>query len=386
MRRGVAITSREVHMNSISVRAKLVLFIAVCLLGTGALLGAAGVVGADAAYAARADITSSAQKIGVFEDVVINAGETWENVVVVGGDVTVFGTVENVVVVVGGDAYIRSGARVGVGHSRDQQAIVVVFGDVTVDGGAAVNGDIFQGVNSPGWLGVAAIAPDYESWSWGSLAGWVWLAVFLALVAVVAVAIAPRQVAFVRERIRRHFFSSLGWGVLLAIIVVPLVTILLIITLVGILLLVPWLGVVVPVIWLFGFVSLGALLGGFILRRRPEERGPLMLAAVLGVLILSVLWWIPVAGGIVLFVLGLVGFGATCVSVWEARRSKRRRPKMPQGGFPAGTLSPGAVPPGTPPGGQAVVPPAPAPGYPPTYSPTTEVSVGEGGETPESRG
>lgn len=369
-------------MSSISVRAKRALLVAACVVGVGTAVGLAGFAGADPALAAPSDPPSSAQKIGVFEDVVINAGETWENVIVVGGDVTVHGVVENVIVVVGGDVFVRAGAQVGVGHGRDDQAIVVVFGDVTVDGGAVVNGDIFRGVNSPGWLGAASIAPDYDTWSWGSLAGWVWLLIFLALVAVVAVAIAPRQVALVRERIRHHFFSSLGWGVLLAVIAVPLITVLLIITLVGILLLVPWLGVVVPVVWLFGFVSLGATLGGLILRRNEEERGPLMLAAVLGVVILSVLWWIPVAGGIVVFALGLVGFGAACVSVWDARRSRRER-RRAQGSSPGGPVPPGAGPPGATFGGPAGVPQGPAPSYLPPHPPTGEGSAAEGGEAPQ---
>lgn len=334
-------------MSSISVRVKLVLVIAACMLCMGIVLGMPDVVGLGVAHALRADGSSSAQKIGVFEDVVVNAGETWENVVVVGGDVTVYGTVENVVVVVGGDAFIRAGAQVGVGHGRDGQAVVVVFGDVTIDGGAVVTGDVFRGLSSPGWLGVAALAPDYGSWRWGSLVGWVLLAIFLAIVAVVAVAIAPRQVAFVRDRVLSHFFSSLGWGVLLAVITVPLISVLLIVTLVGIILLVPWLGVVVPVIWLFGFVSLGAALAGLILRRRARERGPLILAAVLGVVILSILWWIPVAGGIIVFALGLVGFGATCVSLWDWRRLvKEARRKTPPGGSSAGGYPPVAAPPG----------------------------------------
>jgi len=369
-------------MDSIGIRAKLALVVAGCVLAVGWALAGAGFAKADQAYGSRADAPSSAQKIGVFEDVVIDAGETWENVVVVGGDATVSGTVENMVVVVGGDASIRSGARGGGGEDPDETAVVVVFGDVLVEDGAVVTGDIFRGMGAPPWLGAATISPDYESWSWGSLAGWIALVVFLTLVAVVAAVIAPRQVAFVRERIRHHFFSSLRWGALLVIVGVPLVSIVLIVTLVGILVLVPWLGVVVPVIWLFGFVSLGAMLGRLILRERPDERGPLMAAAALGVAILSLLWWIPVAGGVILFLLGLVGFGATCISMWEwGRRSRRGQQNVPGGGYPAPPAPP--VPPVTVPappdaGSPAGFTPAPTPAdYPPAAD-----AYGESDETP----
>ncbi len=310
-------------MKPMSIRRIFMLLAASWALTLGVLLVALDT--AEAAPALRTHGFSSAQKIAVFEDVVINPGETWKNVIVVGGDVTVSGTVENVLVVIGGDASIQSGAQVGVGHDQDKQAIVVVFGTASIEAGALVIGDVALGWKGPKWLSAATIAPDYAPWNWGSFVGWLWRAILVALVAIVVVAIAPRQVGFVRTRIRDHFLSSLGWGVLLAVIGVPLISILLIISLVGVLLLVPWLAVVVPLVWLFGLVSLGAMFGGFILRRRTEERGPLMLEAVLGVVILSFLWWIPVVGGLIVLVPGLVGFGATWVSIWDWRRSARRR-------------------------------------------------------------
>jgi len=59
--------------------------------------------------------------------------------------------------------------------------------------------------------------------------------------------------------------------------------------------------------------------------------------------ILSVLWWIPVAGPIILFVVSLVGVGATCASLWG--RSRRKEP-----GQTAPPVVPGApLPPGPPP-------------------------------------
>ena len=321
-------------------RTRPVLFAVVCAVAFVLTLGMMGAACAGDDSGAQTGARSGAQKIGAFEDVVIAPGETWENVIVVGGDATIQGTVENMVVVVGGDALVASGARIGVGQGPEDTAIVVVFGDVKVEAGATVNGrtrDVGSGVFN--WMGVAAISPDYGAWRWSSIAGWIWLAVFLAIAAVIVGAIAPRQVAFVRERVRHHFFSSLGWGALLVVIAVPLITVLLIVTLVGILLLLPWLGVVVPVIYLFGFVSVGAMVGRLILGKREDRRGLLMLAAVLGVVILSILWWIPVAGGIILFLLGIVGFGATCVSVWDWRRqSGRARRTASTGAAPASPM------------------------------------------------
>ncbi|MBN1320341.1 MAG: hypothetical protein JXA87_05795 [Thermoleophilia bacterium] len=290
---------------------------------------------------AQAGNASGAHKVAIFEDVTIGPGETRDYVVVVGGRATILGTVEKTVVVVGGDVTIGRDARVGVGRDPDPDgtAVVVVFGDIEVEPGATVVG----GMNDAGWrfgdwLGAVSFSPDFTRWDSRTVGGWVWLAVFLAVVAVIMVAIAPKQVAFVSERVRSHVFSSLGWGALAVFVAVPLITLavlVLVIFLVGILLLIPWLGIVLPVFWLFGFVAVGAALGRLILGRRGDERGPMMLAAVLGVVILSILWWIPVAGPIILFLLSLVGFGATCASLWGKGRQKNLR----QTTAPVGSVS-----------------------------------------------
>ncbi|MCG6919498.1 MAG: hypothetical protein LJF15_00240, partial [Acidobacteria bacterium] len=133
-----------------------------------------GVVGhASAAGAPRA------QKVVLFDDVTISLGETRETVVVVGGRVDILGTVENLIVVVGGDVFIGPEAQVGMDKDPDETAVVVVFGDVTVAPGAQVGGErVDVGGWLSGWLGAMAISPDYEMWSAGSIGGWAWLAVF----------------------------------------------------------------------------------------------------------------------------------------------------------------------------------------------------------------
>lgn len=349
-------------MSDIRLRGWLVVIIGLCASVLCIILATAGSVRADAAYAAQADASRSAQKIGIFEDVTIGPTETWENVVVVGGDLTVYGTVRDKLVVVAGDAFIASGARVGLDEDPDDRAVWVFFGDVTVEAQAEVPGGVFRGLPVPDWVSAVTLSPDYDSWSWGSLAGYIWTLVFLVIIAVVATAVVPRQTVAVADRVRGHFFSSLGWGALLVIVVVPLISVVLIVTLIGILLLIPWLGVVVPAVGLFGFVAVGAMVGRLILGRKSGERGPLMLAAVVGVILLSILWWIPIAGGIALFLIGLVGFGATCVALWDWRRRAGRERRAAR----AAASQPGAYSeswdPRLPPGGGS---PPPGGGSPP---------------------
>ncbi len=337
-----------------------------------ATLTAASWFAPGAADVARADTTSGAQKVGVFEDVTIAEGQTWDNVVVVGGDVAVLGTVKNTVVVVGGDVLIGPKAQVGIGDDPGDTTIVVVFGDVTVEPGASVYGET---VDTGGWFSSGTDTFNFSralgGWDVGSVGGWIWFAVFLAVVAVIIGAIAPRQVVVTSERVRHRFFSSFGWGVL-GVIVAALVAVLLIVTIFGLLVLVPWL-LLMAAIYLFGFVSIGAALGRLILGRRGDHRGSLMLAAVLGVVIVSVVWWIPVAGDIILFLLGVVGFGATCASVRHWRRGTEQPEQTAASIVSAATCAP-----------VAPIPPAVtyAPAEPASAAWTSGASASPGSEAP----
>jgi hypothetical protein len=303
-----------------------VLFAGFCLgLALCLLPGAADMARADGGPADR----TGGEKVAVFEDVIISADQAWDNVVVVGGDLIVEGSVANSVVVVGGDLTIRSSARIGFDARDDAHhdaSVVSVFGSVTVESGATVSGrvvDVAGGFSDA--VKAAFVDPVVTPWKWSSIVGWIVSTIFLAVAALVVVAIAPRQIAAVRDRARRHLFSSLGWGALGLIIGVPLITILLIITVVGILVVVPWLAIVVPILLLFGFVGLAALLGRLILGEREDRRGQVMFAAVLGVVILCVVRWIPVAGAVVGLFAVLVGLGAVITAIWEWNRRPRSR-------------------------------------------------------------
>jgi hypothetical protein len=262
----------------------------------------------------------------VFEDVTIGADEVWDTVVVVGGDVVVQGTVEGVLVVVGGDLTVGPEANIGTNVRPEDTAVVSVFGDITVDPGGRVHGrsvDVAGSISDA--VGTALVDPVLRPWRVGSIVTWAWSTVFLIVAGLIAAVVAPRQLATVRDRARVHFFSSMGWGALGAIIVVPIVTALLIVTVIGIIVAVPWLAIGLPLMFLFGFSAVGAMIGRLILGARRDEREYLMAATVLGLVIFSVLRWIPVAGTVILALLWFVGFGATYVALWTWLRNRRRR-------------------------------------------------------------
>ena len=305
------------------------------LLGASWLTPALGPARADGLATGQ----TGGQKVAFFGSVTVGPGDYWSDVVVVGGDVLIEGTVSDHVVVVGGDVTVRRGASVGqdLNASGNDAAIVCVFGKLTVEPGASVSGravDVAAG--SSGVLRNAVVDPVVRPWTLVSVILWIASTIFIVIVAVIATAIAPRQVAFVGRRARRHSFSSLGWGILGLFIGVPLVTILLLVTIVGIIVAVPWFFIGVPVVLLFGYVSVGALLGRLILGGDDARRGRVMLAAVIGVVILSVLRWVPFVGSIVVALALLMGFGATFTAIWEWRRRPRGPVLQPASAPPPG--------------------------------------------------
>jgi hypothetical protein len=133
---------------------------------------------------------------------------------------------------------------------------------------------------------------------------------------------------------------------------------------------------------LFGFVAVGALVGGLILRDNDTRRGSVMLAAVIGVVILSFIRFVPVAGAIIVAVAVLVGFGAIITAIWDWRRRSRQAKRdeaarlrsagMRPGPFPAQPQGPPAQQPPawTPPQASAqAVPSQSPPAWAPTQAP-----------------
>lgn len=257
-------------------------------------------------------------------DVTIPRTDTAEAVIAIGGDVDVAGTVRTAVVAVGGDVRLASTATVGTSIKADDTAIVLVGGSLTQASGATVTGDVSTVTGS--WAGdvwnrgiVDQITRPFGGFSLIAWLGGTLLA--LAIAALIA-AVAPRQVDAVGERLTRGFWSSLGWGALSLIVIVPLVTVLLVVTVIGLLAVPPWLAAVVGFM-IFGGTAVAALLGGWLLPRIGYTRTNLVLAAVLGVLILRLVSFIPFVGGLVVGVAWMAGFGATVVALWAWQRRRR---------------------------------------------------------------
>jgi hypothetical protein len=303
--------------------------------------------------------------VAVGGDVLVDG--TVDVAVAVGGDVTVVGTVEETIVAVGGDVKLKPTAAVGSEAKDGDAAVVLVGGRLYRDEGAQLLGDTttVKGAWVADALRSGVWDPLINPFGIGSLL-WnlVWTIVWVVL-AIIVVAIAPRQVRAVGDTLLARPLASLGWGALTGFIILPVSIVLITITIIGLLIVVPGVIIGLPLLYVFTTVSLAAFIGTQVLRGSDSTRGNLMLAAVIGVIIINVVRLIPIAGGIIMFVAGLITFGALVLAVadWQRRRREARRLAVAAGAQPPAPGAPpaGGAPYGIPPAGPQSTPPAGAP-------------------------
>jgi hypothetical protein len=253
-------------------------------------------------------------------DVTVRQGDKADSVVVVGGDVIVYGVVAHTVVAIGGDVRLMSTAVVGSTVKPDDTSIVVIGGEVSAEPGAVVIGKTVR--VSGNWFGAVpgrrVLRSVTRPFRVHSVLGWVAQTLVLVLAALIAAAVAPRQVRAIRDQVRRRPLPALGWGALM-MLAIAVASIILVLTIIGLLLLVPvWL-LVLPITGMFCFTGVAARAGELLLARDGATGDNLMLSAVLGMLLLNLVRFVPVAGFIVFIALGVVGVGAGLLA-WNDRR------------------------------------------------------------------
>jgi hypothetical protein len=307
------------------------------------LLFAAAILLASAGAGAAED--KSIIRIG--SDVTVETEEKVRSVVVVGGQVTVHGTVDRSVLSIGGSVVLTRTAVVG--------------GNVTALGGvifsardAEVGGSLTE-INSSNLMETltAALSAEWEGWSW--IFAVVSLAIFVVIlvVALLIVALLPKPVRTISEAITQQPFRVILCGTLGLILVAPL-ALLLTISVVGIAL-IPLEVILVVSAVLLGFIAVGQLIGRGILDRlgRPSA-GPLR-QTLWGLIVLWVVGWIPYIGWMVKSVAIVVGLGATLVTRFGTHRAWECAP-LPAAALPASA----PPPPVTPDFAAPAAPPSPA--------------------------
>jgi hypothetical protein len=308
---------------------------------------------------------SGSVMVGLRDDVVVEAGQTSEFVLVADGSARIEGAVGGLIAFDADVVVSGSGASVA--------DMFTVGGTLTVDGGATI-GDLAHSDTDLTGVTAGSISDERDvqtdlagAAAWGAAALlivllFVWIGAGLAMLvsALLVVAFGTSQVRRAAFNIGNDVLKTLVVGLLMLII--PWIVIgLLAITIVGI----P-LAIGLAVLWFFaaflGYITVGLWIGERILSRARSSARPYG-AAFLGVLILMLLSWIPLVTPIALW----FGVGSVSLAGWRVLRGGTVPPVPPGYGQPWG--QPLQVPPPTyaPP---PYAPPPPPPGqWPPQGGP-----------------
>ncbi len=257
------------------------------------------------------------------KDIVVEEGETQDNVISWGGEIRIEGTVTDSVINFGGTIIIEGEVEktvVGFGSdiilkstARIQGDVLSLGGTLDKDPGAIIEGDTVYFSTSDevskflkeGFAGVLgfSLLPLLIIFKLITLVIWFILAILL-------VAIFPKQISFASNQIRTSFWPIFGTGILSIIIFTGLIifSVFLCFILIGIPILLA-LAAVGIVIKIFGRVVIFYFLGDWIFKAFGGKQASGLLAVILGLLLFGLLSFIPVIGSLFSFVLSIIGWG-----------------------------------------------------------------------------
>jgi len=270
------------------------------------------------ALAAGPDVATGGVIISVDGSVDVPAGGHHDAVVVINGVARISGDVETVVVA--GGAATLTGATVRsllvIDGSADLQAGTTVLRDVSTIGGSVTRqpGAVVEG-------SVRALDTDLAAFALLLIPLFILLFIGFGLAAIAAAllvaAFGSRQVRNLESLISAQPGQVLVAGILGAV-VLPILSILLVMTVVGAPIGLGMLLVVLPLIAFLGWVIAAIWVGDWLIGRMrgaPEPGRP-YLAAVVGVIALSVAGMLPFVSGLAT----LFGFGALLLTAWRMLR------------------------------------------------------------------
>lgn len=263
---------------------------------------------------AQTDININDRNIIRFgEDVIVPANEELDNAYAFGGDVTLESGahVTDTAIALGGDVILESDARI----DGDAYAI---GGEVITADGAIVGGE--SGVLAQEWGWRMARNRGWNGFGLyylSSLASHVLLTLISAGIGVLLMRWRPGFLPSLAETVRQFPLQSIFWGLGGIVAAIGLV-ILLAISIIGILLLPPISVIITASVWV-GSLGIALWLGEKIWSKpdhTPTEQ------FLMGVLILGVIGLVPLAGGLVIAIANLVGFGA--LVTWLINKQQAR--------------------------------------------------------------
>jgi hypothetical protein len=262
------------------------------------------------ANAAQVDADQQDQVV-LSGQVMVDAGETVDDVVILHGAATIDGVVRGSLVVLDGPVTVAGEV------SGD---VVALNGNVTVAQGARIGGDLVS-PRAPQIAEGATIAGDVQrvtvNWRFSDvmtrLMSWLAVSVSTLALGVLLVIFAPRAADAAMRTARARPGVTLAWGAAIAI-GMPVVAVIAILTVVGI----PFgvgLLLAFALLYSIGYVT-AAWLAGRLIRPRLDSQ---IAAFLIGWVLFRVVALVPFLDGLLWFPGAALGLGALCAAAWQAR-------------------------------------------------------------------
>jgi hypothetical protein len=295
------------------------------------------------AMAFAIDFQKSNDRFGYKDTIVVERGETRENVVAFGGDIIVEGRVRKNVVAFGGTITVSGevgDSVVGIGSRITLKSTAVVEGDLFGLGGVIekepgfrVNGDtvyfksseLMSKVFKEGLKSILSLSllPVIIIFKFVSIFIWFLLALLVA-------SLFPKQVTFASGEIRRSFWPVFGTGLLAYICFVVLIIFaaILCLVLIGIPILFA-LALAALAIKIFGKVVLFYFFGESLAKSLHWRSVSPLGGALLGLLVVTLIGFIPILGFLFSLVLGILGWGVVVRTKFGTTENAFRRTPKP---------------------------------------------------------
>jgi len=252
-------------------------------------------------------------------DIVIQENETVNSAVAIGGDVTVYGNVEEEAVAIGGSVYLKDGSYV-------EGDAVSIGGKVYIENNAEFKGDIVDVGNL-----ISLFSGKSEHHFPGEhhhheIPAFLKILPFLAflIIGLLITTFIPNSIRSTMNLLDQRALGAFGIGVLGFIAFFPMI-LTLIISLLGIPL-IPLFVTTYILTVVFGYLGASAWLGDKVLAALKYPGKHILLVLVTGLIIIKIVGYIPGLGGLFKAVVVTLGLGAVLINL-KGRFSKKTTPK-----------------------------------------------------------
>ena len=263
------------------------------------------------------------EAFGLNKDIVVESGDVQDNVFTIGGSIHIKGTIKKTAIAIGGSIVIEGEvgeAVMGFGSEITLKPTARIQGDVVCFGGTlhkspgtTIDGDTVyfradEGIGKliqEGLLGRSGLSLIPFLIILRLIMAFIWF-----ILAVILVALFPRQIKFGSDQLRQAFWPIFGTGLLSIIIFSGLLVFaaLLSLALIGLPILVSLI-IIGIIIKIFGQVILFYWFGETLYRAFNRKPTPPFLAVTLGFVLVTILGLIPILGALFSLVLSIIGWG-----------------------------------------------------------------------------